>query len=258
VDLPLAALENLREVLSFEMDRHTPFKAEEVAFDYRIIGSDAVAKRIAVTIAVVPRRVVERAYGLAESFGVKPRRIGIGDDDTDARRPMDLLPPAENSEHGTLSRRLSVALALSACVLGISAAYLPLHFKRQALAAYQARLEEIRTTVIEADAFKERVASALEHTQFLVDRRLSMPTAAALLNEVTERLPDDTWLIQWRLHGEQLALSGFSPKASSLIAELEDSELLSEVRFASPVTVDPRVERERFNLSAVVTAKPRK
>ncbi len=35
VDLPAAAAENLREVLGFEMDRHTPFNADEVYFDYR-------------------------------------------------------------------------------------------------------------------------------------------------------------------------------------------------------------------------------
>src|SRR5215470_12583951 len=43
IDLPLAAAENLREVLGFEMDRHTPFRAEDVAFDYRIAAGDEAA-----------------------------------------------------------------------------------------------------------------------------------------------------------------------------------------------------------------------
>src|SRR5450759_6024403 len=42
IRLPLATEENLREVLGFEMDRHTPFKAEQVYFDYRIVKRDAV------------------------------------------------------------------------------------------------------------------------------------------------------------------------------------------------------------------------
>ena len=32
--LPAAAEENLRQVLAFEMDRHTPFKADQVYFDF--------------------------------------------------------------------------------------------------------------------------------------------------------------------------------------------------------------------------------
>ena len=39
LSFPPAAEENLREVLAFEMDRHTPFKAEHVYYDY------AIAKR---------------------------------------------------------------------------------------------------------------------------------------------------------------------------------------------------------------------
>ena len=58
--------------------------------------------------------------------------------------------------------------------------------------------------------------------------------------------------MQW--HGKSLTLSGFSPAAATLIEGLEDSALLSEVRFESPVTADPRVRRERFNISADVAA----
>src|SRR5581483_356993 len=36
ISLPAAAEDNLRQVLSFEMDRQTPFKADQVYFDYRL------------------------------------------------------------------------------------------------------------------------------------------------------------------------------------------------------------------------------
>ena len=94
----------------------------------------------------------------------------------------------------------------------------------------------------------------MEHGRFLIDRRLSTPAATGLLAEVTGRLPNDTWLLQMQWHGEELALAGYSPAVATLIEGLKQSPLLSEVRFKLPVTAEPRVQRERLNISAAVAA----
>ncbi|NIQ97756.1 MAG: PilN domain-containing protein, partial [Desulfuromonadales bacterium] len=49
---------------------------------------------------------------------------------------------------------------------------------------------------------------------------------------------------------DQVMLSGYSDSSSELIGLLEQSDLLEEVRFSSPLTVDQRIGLERFNLSA--------
>jgi general secretion pathway protein L len=120
----------------------------------------------------------------------------------------------------------------------------------------QAQLAEARAAAFDADALKARLAARLEHGRFLIDRRLSTPAATKLLAELSERLPNDTWLSEIQWHGKELTLSGFSPAAATLIQSLEASPLLSEVRFDSPVMTDPRVRRERFNISADVAAIP--
>jgi general secretion pathway protein L len=254
VDLPIAAAENLREVLAFEMDRHTPFRAEEVAFDYRIVGTDPATKRVAVDLAVVPTALVEQAAAAVASFGLAAERIAIAGE---AGEPsaMNLMPPAARAEGG-FGRKLSLALASAAVVLAIAAAYLPLYEEQNVLAAYETRLAQSRAAAAEADKLKKQVAAALERARFLVDRRISTPTTLALLKELTDRLPDDAWLVDLRLHGDQISLSGFSPAAASLIAVLDASHMISQTRFASPVIADPRAGLERFNLSAVVAAEP--
>ena len=254
VDLPLAAAENLRDVLSFEMDRHTPFRAEEVAFDYRVLGTDPAAKRMAVDLAVVPRALVEQAAAMSASFGLTAERIAIAGE-AGERGAMNLLPPAVRAEGG-FGRKLSLALAAAVVLLALAAAYLPLYEEQRVLAAYEVRLAESRAAATEADKLKKQVAAALERARFLVDRRISTPTTLALLKELTDRLPDDAWLVDLRLHGDQISLSGFSPSAASLIAVLDASRMISQTRFASPVIADPRAGLERFNLSAAVAAEP--
>jgi general secretion pathway protein L len=253
IELPAAAAENLREVLSFEMDRHTPFRADEVAFDYRVAGIDAAAKRLRVALAVVPRGLVDEALRAAARLGVRPDRVAPAGEDEDAG--MNLLAP-EAARRGPLGRRLSATLAVACVLLAAGAVAVPLIRQQEALAAYQAAIAEARSQAVAADALKQRLASTLERSRFLVERRRSIPTVAELLREVTERLPDNSWLMQLRLAGDRVTLSGFSPSAASLVALLEDSPLLAEVRFASPVIVDPRSGLERFNFAAVASSMP--
>jgi general secretion pathway protein L len=251
VDLPLAAAENLREVLGFEMDRHTPFKAEDVAFDYRVVSADRQTKRVLVDLTVAPRAAVEHAGRMAAALGLAPDRVsvsGIGD------APINLLASVDAAAGGGVRRRLTIVLAVAACLLLSVAVALPLEQKRKLLGAYEARLAESRAAAAEADALRTRIAQSIDRNQFLVTRRLATPMAVAILAELTERIPDDTWLVQLRLSGDQLMLSGYSPAAAGLIPTLEASDFFANLRFSAPVTSDPRVGRERFGLSAKVAA----
>ena len=50
ISLPAAAEENLREVLGFEMDLHTPFEASEVYYDYTVVGRDSTRQQVTVDL----------------------------------------------------------------------------------------------------------------------------------------------------------------------------------------------------------------
>jgi len=254
VNLPLAAAENLRGVLAFEMDRHTPFKANEVAFDYRIAGTDSEAKRINADLAVVPIAAVEQARLVAASLGLTPDRIGVADNAHVTDRSINFLP-APRAGRSATRQRLAIAFAILAVILAIAAVYMPLLVKERTLAVYEAELTASRAAALETEALKKRLAAKLEHDRFLIDRRAMIPSATAMLADVTDRLPDGTWLVQLRWQGDKLVMAGYSPSATPLIAELENSDILSEVRFGSPVTSDPRVGRERFNITAAVAAQ---
>jgi general secretion pathway protein L len=54
VSLPEAAAENMREVLTFEMDRHTPFSASDVYFDFRVVGRHPATGKLDVEMATLP------------------------------------------------------------------------------------------------------------------------------------------------------------------------------------------------------------
>lgn len=252
IELPLQADENLREVVSFEMDRHTPFKTDEVYFDFLSRKRDLRSKRLRVDMVVVPKTLVDPLLERVRGWGLTPIGLGIDGAESSVEDGFELAPElaAGNGGRKRVWWRLGLSVATLALLLGLL--NLPLYFKRQELEIQEARLSEIRVEASKASKIKAEVEAILNSSRSLVARKQENPAAIALLNEVTRLLPDDTWVIKFSWRGEDLLISGYSQKPSALIALLEESEFLEEVHFSSPVTLDQRIGMERFNLAALV------
>ena len=78
-----------------------------------------------------------------------------------------------------------------------------------------------------------------------------------LLRELTLILPVDTWVERLQIKGDSLQINGQSTKASALVGILEASDMLDSARFLSPVTTDPRTNKERFLLGAHISGESR-
>jgi len=57
--LPAAAADNLHQILGFEMDRQTPFRAEQVYYDARVVRTDPATRTLAIDLLVVPRPTLD-------------------------------------------------------------------------------------------------------------------------------------------------------------------------------------------------------
>lgn len=70
VVLPLAAEENLQRVLDYEIERHLPFRREELCYDF--LPGERRGEKLTVTVFAIPKRTLEATLGLLESVGIKP------------------------------------------------------------------------------------------------------------------------------------------------------------------------------------------
>jgi general secretion pathway protein L len=112
---------------------------------------------------------------------------------------------------------------------------------------------EARGLAVESGKLRDDLDEAVRRGRQLHELKRRTPASIAILDEVTRVLPDGTWLNSLDLRDGALSLSGYSAKASALIALLEDSDLLEEVQFRSQVTFDQKSGAERFSISARIT-----
>ena len=73
VFLPLAARDNLRQVLEYEIERQLPFKREEIYFDYLPVGQKG--EKLCVYVFATPKKSLSGLLAMLESFGIVPNGV---------------------------------------------------------------------------------------------------------------------------------------------------------------------------------------
>jgi len=249
VRLPLAAEENLGQVLGFEMQRQTPFRAEQVYFDYRVTARSPQSQQLAVRLSVVPRTMLAGVLSPLVDWDLVPVQ---GDGKTDEDDLVFAFAPGDAGQRP--SSRLYRMLLVLNFVLVVAVVAIPLLHQQRDLDELRARLAEVRAAAAAASDLRQRIDQHQARSRYLFAQKTGQPASVELLEELSRRLPDDTWLFRVDVRDGKVTLQGTSTRASALIAELEDSRFLEDVRFASPVTQDGASGRERFHLSAGVVA----
>ena len=252
INFPAAATENLRQVIGFEMDRHTPFKAGDVYYDCSVLGPvDAAGAQVSVELALVPRERLNALLTAVRDRGLVIDAVDIlGDDFVPAGR--NLLPLAEQPRRGNRRLRLNLALAAVVLVLLYGVMWQSVAQRESALDQYQQRLEEVRKEARSVADIRKTLEDQRAAKDFLKSRRQTASAFVEVLNEVTNIVPEDTWLQRLQLRDGELQLTGQAPESSRLIQLLGESEFLREPSPRGSIPRDPQTGKERFTIEAVV------
>jgi general secretion pathway protein L len=249
LSLPAAAEENLQQVLSFEMDRQTPFRAKDVYFDYRVSARHPNLKRINVELVVLPRITADQAMERCRRLGLAPDGVGVVWHQREDPNTFNLLPKARATTGRRWSRRLAVALGIMALGLLAATIYIPLERQRSLAEDLATKAEMSRKEAEGARQLREQIDQAIEQGRLIVLKKMERPSVVHLLDEITRLLDDDTWLIRLRFFNDEVEIFGYSSAASMLIGAIEDSPLFRNAQFRAPVTREPRADAERFHIA---------
>lgn len=250
ISLPQAAEENLRDALRYELDRHTPFKPDDVGFDCCVVGRDEKNREIAVNLVIAPKAAISQAVAGVAGTGLLVTAVRPGFPDR-ATLPINLLPHDDNGNGHLLRLKRWLPWALLA-LLGLTALVLPIYQKRAQVIDLRPQVNVAAQQAQAADVLHQQLDRAQAEYNFVLQKRYATPTSLQLLSEVTRILPDDTWLQSIELRttskARELQLQGETGVAGKMIELFEQSPLLTGASFKSPVTQAPGSQASRFHL----------
>jgi general secretion pathway protein L len=249
MSLPLAAERELDQVLGFEMDRETPFKAEEIYWSHRIERADRQNGRLSVRLALVPKATLAPLLTALGQFGIRPRRAEIADG-PDAGAYVPLEGDGGRSHHP--SSRLMWPAAVCCAVLGLAAVGTPFVRQELALTSLERQIAVGRTAATEADSLRQEIDRLAGSADFVESERDKAGRPLVVLAAATRVLPDDTYLTEMELQKRKVTLTGRSAAAARLIGPLAADGTFRNPGFAAPVTRVEALHTELFTINAEV------
>lgn len=254
--LPAAALDNLDAVLGFELDRQTPFKPDQVYFASRVLKQEAGGKQVQVELLVVPRPILDQA--VAALGPLSQGLAGVDVLDAHGRRVgVNLLPVERRASQPRTQPLIQLGLLLASVVLVFSGMGQIVENRVGAVESMQAQVQEQRERAREVSALRTQLEDSAGAANFLAVQKQTQASMVLLLDEITRRLPDDTFLTRLSVSGNQVSLSGYSAQALKLVGELQKSELLKDAALNGGVQQEPRVARDMFTINASYGPDPK-
>ena len=251
INLPAAAENNLRQVLAFEMDRQTPFKADQVYFDYRVSVAPGSERNLAIELTVLPRAQLDNE--LVKIAGVDASLDGVDcwqNGSGSKRAGLNLLPADRRIKRKNVGLRINLALAGASVVLLITVMLQSLDNRQSALDAMTSEVEKAQNDAKQVSQLRKTMQDTIDSANFLSRRKHESPLMVDLINDLTVRLPDDTYLERLNVDEKnKIELQGLSDDASKLIGLLSKSELLTNPSVQGTIQPDPRTKKDRFNIT---------
>jgi general secretion pathway protein L len=249
VALPLAAERELDQVLTFEMDRETPFKAEELYWNHRIEGADRQSGRLSVRLVLLPKADLAPLLTALSQVGIRPRRAEIADGpDAGAYLPLE----GDGGRAHQPSSRLLWPAAVCCATLGLAAVVIPYVRQEIALASLDREIAAGRTAATEAESLRREIDRLSGSADFVASERDKAGRPLIVLAAATRVLPDDTYLTEMELRQRKVTLTGRSAAAARLIGPLAADGTFRNPGFAAPVTRLEALHTELFTINAEV------
>ena len=251
LDFPKQAQEFLDGMIRSQIDRLTPWPADEAVFGWSEPSAHG-QERIELILAATSKQEVEPLLQLATNLGAQSlAAFAVASNASGASANIKVFDRPLGSATGRrfdtprILRMALLATGAAAAVALLVATYVgdSLDNEQQQL---MGRISQRRTALrLGSDG-----SSALG---LLAKRKQTSPSSIVVLEALSRALPDGTYVTELRIDGDKVQVVGMTQDAPSLIRLLEKSPQFARATFFAPTTRAPNEPGEQFHIEARIT-----
>lgn len=250
---PANVAAQLPTIVQFDVDKLTPFPADQVHIGHRVTGR--VDQDILVEISVLPKSLTHEVVAQLHTAGLKVDRLVLADEMR--MPPTNLLGTNLLDTDKSRAPRHRLLPWVLAGVGGVMAALLMLPALFAVLDTNRARADLMAH---ERDALRllslhRDVVSAQEARRNLLSVAGGETAALELVRDLTLLLPETAYLTRLSWQKDELVVSGYADNAAALIETFEEADWVGTTQFEGPIVADERRGLERFTLKIATRIK---
>lgn len=246
LELPKRAAEYLEGIVRSQIDRLTPWTANEAVYSWSA-PIDAPNDRIRLMIAATARAMVAPYVRAIASFNAASIVVTTVQLNQDSKAsPLKFLEQRTRSAVDV--RRIRLILMAIFLLSGLSAA-VSIGVSTITADNLGAEQQELLRKISARKAAMQNLfeGSALH---ILQKRKQTTPSSVYVLEALSTLLPDDTFVTELRIDGEKLQIVGMTNDAPSLIRLIEQSPHFAHAAFFAPTTRSPGTTKEQFHIES--------
>jgi len=153
-----------------------------------------------------------------------------------AGRDMDLLAPQRSGEMSRATRAILAASAASALCLGVAWPATVGWRAKTEIRRLDERVVALRPFAQEYEETLSDLDEAQARFSVLQEEASASGETLRILKELTDRLPNGTWVLTLRIDGRKVDMEGLSPSASEIFPALTRDGRFRSVEFGAPIT----------------------
>lgn len=246
LSFPAAVRRDLKNVLSFEIDRETPFEQNEIYWSY---GATAVKGKLDVDLVVVPRRVVDPLVQAVQDGAFVPAAIEIASEG--ALLPFLWLEQPNPLRYARLAPRTRLPLA-AVYAMALAVLLVPFAVQQARFFLADRTIAALEKQAREASDLNRKANLRVAALTFMSGSQIGQNGPLEIVAATTRALPDDTYLTSLTVHGGQVTMAGSSEAAAKLIGALAGTAQFRDPIFDSALLEGD--DGEKFSISAQLVA----
>ncbi|HSZ51903.1 MAG TPA: PilN domain-containing protein, partial [Caulobacteraceae bacterium] len=227
---PEASDSDVMRMLSLDVDRLSPFEADEVFTAVALAPGRAARGGRRALVGVIPRSDALDLVARARAAGLEPRAMTVAEH-REGFPPLDFTESMGAVLSAAADSRKSLLWTLAALLAAIDLAV----FLAQDVARtreLRAELTALRPRLMVVQRLRARVLTEeSRRREILVARKRAEPLR--LLDEVSRYLPDGAWVERFNWSGQTIRLSGYRREGVDVTAALRAAPDFVNVRNAA-------------------------
>jgi len=253
IALPMAAKENLDEVIGFELDKYVPFSADQVQLSYKIDKNSQDENKMLLDLAVIPKQRLFDVLSMCDEKSISLDGVDINMHSNESRPKylgVNLLPIEHRKIQNNFNLKLNAVLFLVLVGLVYFVMHTSVENKLQKIETLTEVNSELQKQARTSKLLKKELKTVIVSSKFLQNKKSQHPKIVEILSDITDKLPDTTYLSKVKVNQSELEITGLSDNANILVPKLDKSSRWYVPRIHGSITPDSQTNKERFIIKA--------
>ena len=231
------------ELLGYELDRLTPFQAQDVYYEFRFLPNLS-RSHVEIELAVARRVVVDVwLQRLQEANGTADVISWPG-----AWPNANILPMKQRHQPQRTAGIWRWLLTLLIVSLAVAVIISPLLQQRAIVADLITRVNKARHEAAKVTNLRTKIEQEEKVANFVVEQKRTANYMVSILARLTALVPDSAWVSTFNYADGQADFSGEAQQATTIIELLAKDPVFRNSSFRSPVTSMRAIGKERFDI----------